>query len=341
MSVYQKHGIISYFKALLIASIVGFPVIALIGCTSPTKPDQDMVMESIDYSRFEGRIAFSRTYPINPESVILDPYLVVVDATRKTSKLTRLHGHPSVWERSVALSPVSDLLTFSANTDSAAYSFNLYTLDSNVAIFKFAVNGAYPVFTHDGQWVLYHLNRISDGATCVYRIKPDGMVNTQLFIYGTTRYINGRISPSPDGSQITFSVGASICIANIDGTSYREIVKAGDHESLYETAWSPDSNRIAFVSRRGPNEGNQPPYVYTILSVDSTGNSLDTICTMQQANYYCDVYIAWSPDGSHIAYNQMAAGDQGAHIFVVDASGGEPVKITSGDSWDSGPCWVR
>jgi Tol biopolymer transport system component len=77
------------------------------------------------------------------------------------------------------------------------------------------------------------------------------------------------------------------------------------------------------------------------MSVDTAGNGLETICTMQQNSYYCDVFFAWSPDGSHVAYNQFAAGDQGAHIFVVDTGGGAPVKITSGNSWDSGPCWVR
>ena len=340
MSLRQKHGIVSFVKALIIASTAGFPIIALNGCASPIKPDPDKVMEAIDYSRFEGRIAFSRTYPINPESITFDPYLVVVDATQKTSKLTRLHGYSPIWKASVALSPVADQLVFSSGD-------KLYTFDSSGVIKKFADNGPfnwYPVFTHDGQWVVY---LVTNDYSYVYRIKPDGTANTQLFVYGRTRYINGRISLSPDGTRLTFPINAGgantarVCIANIDGTGYREIVKAGNNESLYGTAWSWDGNKIAFVSRRGPNEGNQPPYAFTIMSVDTAGNSLDTICTMHQNSYYCDVYIAWSPDGSHIAYNQFAAGDVGAHIFVVDTSGGAPVQITSGNSWDSGPSWVH
>jgi Tol biopolymer transport system component len=339
MSLHQKLGIVSFVKALLIASTAGIPIIALNGCGSPTAPEYKM--ESIDYSLFGGRIAFSRTFNGAPTN--LDPYIVVVDATQKMSKLTRVHGYTSVMEASVALSPVTDQLVFSAfSLDDISY--KLCTLDSKGAIVKIAGNGIYPIFTHDGQWVAYQVN--SD-YSYVYRIKPDGTANTQLFVYGRTRYINGRISLSPDGTRLTFPINAGgantarVCVANIDGTGYREIVKAGNNESLYGTAWSQDGNKIAFVSRRGPNEGNQPPYAFTIMSVDTSGSSLDTICTMQQASYYCDVYITWSPDGSHIAYNQFAAGDAGAHIFVVDTGGGAPVQITSGNSWDSGPCWVQ
>jgi Tol biopolymer transport system component len=342
MSLHQKHGIVSYCKTVLIASTAGFSIIALTGCASPTKPDQDRVMESIGYSGFGGRIAFSRTY--NGDLATTDRnYLVVLDATQKTAKLIRVHGHSTVCEASVALSPVTDQLVISA-FDDADISYKLYTIDSSGMMVKLTDYGIYPVFTHDGQWAFYQVN--SD-YSYVYRTKPDGTANTQLFVYGRTRYVNGHISLSPDGTRLTFPVNAGgantarVCVANIDGTGYREIVKAGNNESLYGTAWSWDGNKIAFVSRRGPNEGNQPPYVYTIMSVDTAGNGLETICTMQQNSYYCDVFFAWSPDGSHVAYNQFAAGDQGAHIFVVDTGGGAPVKITSGNSWDSGPCWVR
>jgi Tol biopolymer transport system component len=332
MLLHQKLGIVTFFKALLIASIPGFPVIALTGCASPTKPDPDKVMEAIDYSRFEGRIAFSRSYNTGPS--LTDPYyLVVVDATQKTSKLTRVHGLTALREASVALSPITDQLVFSTG--------DLYILDSNGVIVKLADNGIYPVFTHDGQWVLY---QVGIDYSYVYRIKPDGTANTQLFIYGKTRYIGGRISPSPDGSRITFPVNtgaggfARVCIANLDGTGYREIVKAGDHESLYGTAWSSLGGRIACVSRRGYNEGN-PSDIHTILSVDTSGSNPDTI--FQGEWEAGDPYLAWSPDDSKIAFNWRDPINGSSHIFVVDTGGGAPVQITSGNSWDSGPCWVR
>jgi Tol biopolymer transport system component len=346
----QKYRIISYCKALLIAAITGFPVIALTGC-SPTGPDY--TLESFDYSKFKGRIAFNRVYyrgpAPDPDFNTVPNYMVVVNATQSTATMTRVYGHHSV--SSVALSPITDQVVFSASKDSGYdYSYKLYTLDQNGAVRKFAdsdLNNLYPIFTYDGQWVFYRVNRVSGGATCVYRIKPDGTGNTQLLVYGLTRTIGGRISPSPDGSRITFPVNSSICIANIDGTGYKEIVKPGTNETLSDPCWSSSGSRIAFVSSLGPLDRQGLPLSVSILSVDTSGSGLDSVYTGYRILASCP---AWSPDDSLIAFSGYDTQAEGcAHIYlvdayghVVDAGGGEPTnKITSANSWDSGPCWVR
>jgi len=350
MSLHQKYRIVSYCKALLIASIAGFPVIALTGC-SPTGPDYKL--ESIDFSKFKGRIAFNRVYyrgpTPDPDINTIPNYLVVVNATQSTANMTRVYGHHVI--PSLALSPITGQIVFSASKDSGFdYSYKLYSLDQNGAVRKFAdsdLNNLYPVFTYDGQWVFYRVNRVSDGATCIYRIKPDGTGNTQLLVYGLTWTISGRISPSPDGLRVTFPVNSSIGTANIDGTGYKEIVKPGTNETLSDPCWSSSGSRIAFVSSLGPLDRYGLPLSVSICSVDTSGSNLDTIYTGTRILGSCP---AWSPDDSLIAFSGQDLDAVGcAHIYmvdahghVVDAGGGEPAnKITSANSWDSAPSWVR
>jgi Tol biopolymer transport system component len=349
MWLHNKYGIVSYCKALLVALISGFPLIGLIGCASPSGPDYKL--ESINYSGLKGRIVFNRVYyrgpTPDPDFSTVPNYMVVVDGNQKTANMTRVYGHHAI--SSAALSPITDQIVFSASKDSGYdySSLQLYTFDPNGAIRKFAVsdlNNFSPVFTEDGQWVFYRVNRVSDGVTCVYRIKPDGTANTILFASGLMMPIGKRISPSPDGTRITFSVNSSICTATIDGTGYKEIVKPGTNETFSDPCWSSLGGRIVFISNLGPLDRQGLPLSASILSVDTSGANLDTIYTGTRV---LGSWPAWSPDDSLIAFSGYDTDAQGcAHIYVVDAHShvvdvaGEPPKITSANSWDSAPCWV-
>jgi TolB protein len=51
-----------------------------------------------------------------------------------------------------------------------------------------------------------------------------------------------------------------------------------------------------------------------------------------------DVYPAWSPDGSKIAFARFSEKDL-HDIFVVDADGGDPVRLVGGPTDDFAPSW--
>jgi dipeptidyl aminopeptidase/acylaminoacyl peptidase len=101
-----------------------------------------------------------------------------------------------------------------------------------------------------------------------------------------------------------------------------------------EAAWSPDGTRICFQSDRN---GTLDLFV---LDVDTREVRPLTSGPAQ------DCFPAWSPDGTQIAFARglftgtaVEARPEGYHIFVVDAAGGEPRRLTSGRFIDYLPTW--
>jgi hypothetical protein len=119
---------------------------------------------------------------------------------------------------------------------------------------------------------------------------------------------------SPDGTLIAFASGRDIpgtpalFVMNSDGSNQKKIT---NDEDRYPT-WSPDSQRIAFYrSNAGIN----------IVNRDGTN----------VVNVAQDGFIpAWSPDGTRFAFQRLDPGiDFNPAIFVMNADGSNPVKITN------------
>jgi eukaryotic-like serine/threonine-protein kinase len=102
----------------------------------------------------------------------------------------------------------------------------------------------------------------------------------------------------------------------------------------HSPAFSPDAERIAFVSERSGNleiwtsrrDGTQPVQL-TSLRAQTTGSP------------------GWSPDGKRIAFDSWATGK--SNVYVVDAHGGMPRPLTKGGplgswmpSWSPDGQWI-
>ena len=108
----------------------------------------------------------------------------------------------------------------------------------------------------------------------------------------------GNFSPaiSPDGSRVAYAMvdgeSSNIVISDIDGSNLRKLTKNSAVDAY--PAWSPDGNRIAFISYR---DGDDIwPRLYVMNADGSKQRSLaPAVWTTNHAP-------VWSPNGSSIAF---------------------------------------
>jgi Tol biopolymer transport system component/DNA-binding winged helix-turn-helix (wHTH) protein len=126
-------------------------------------------------------------------------------------------------------------------------------------------------------------------------------------------------------------------IAAPDGSKTREEKSAGsvngDTPFIYSTRddsapeFSPDGKRIAFMSNRSGNS--------EIWVCDSDGSNPVQLTSFRGA------YVTnprWSPDGGRIAFDSDAEGKQ-FDIWVINAIGGKPKRMTTHRANDGNPSW--
>ena len=196
---------------------------------------------------------------------------------------------------------------------------------------------------------------------------PNHFLNTDVF----ELEIAADPQISPDGSRVAYvrnsldimsdRVRANIWIVDADGGNHRPVVSGTN--SYSSPRWSPNGDRIAYVSAA---EGRGPEvYVRWMASGDT---ALVSNLPSSPGG------IAWSPDGSQIAFSMLVKGEsatlakppakpEGAewappvtvidrlyyradgrgylepgftHVFVIPAEGGTPRQVTSGDYNHSG-----
>ena len=161
---------------------------------------------------------------------------------------------------------------------------------------------------------------------------------------------NGKIA----FARYDTSTGAwDVHVMNADGTSPRNLT-AGSSRVNLEPAWSPDGTKIAFASDRdGASPGSGSFFglpVSDIYVLDLATGALTRLTTHPDA----DVYPAWSPDGTKIAFTSARdrtlipadpeAGHDGGEmpnldIYVMEADGSDQTRLTSDPTEDLQPAW--
>ena len=110
-----------------------------------------------------------------------------------------------------------------------------------------------------------------------------------------------------------------IYLMNSDGKRVRRLTEHPQADGI--PAWSPDGQKIAFVSFR-----NEPRDIY-VMNPDGTN-----LINLTQSPERSDSYPSWSPDGKQIVFS---AGD----IWVMDADGASQRNLTNHIAVDRQPDW--
>ncbi len=170
----------------------------------------------------------------------------------------------------------------------------------------------------------------------IYTINPDGSGLLKLTPTNDEGFRDRFPSWSPDGTKIafgrtTFTVKSQIYVMNADGSNPTRITNNSASDS--QPSWSPDGTKIAFVSDR---DGNSEIYV---MNADGSNQTRLT----NDAGF--DLDPAWSPDGTKIAFTSSRdfppVGNiaNGFEVYVMNANGSNPVRLTNNSTLDAGPSW--
>jgi Tol biopolymer transport system component/pimeloyl-ACP methyl ester carboxylesterase len=179
--------------------------------------------------------------------------------------------------------------------------------------------------------------RTLDNGWGIYLVNADGSDQRQLLFHGQAL---AYPEWSPDGNQLAFHKHQSDQVWSINVVSVRDVLQGqgrhgGNETRLTHTetrdaapVWSPDGSQIAF-SR------DEDIWVMNVKDALQSTDGSDQRLLLDDPVYASGA--DWSPDGSQIVFESGRDGK--AEIYVMQADGSNPQRLTHNDAEDWWPVW--
>jgi Tol biopolymer transport system component len=236
---------------------------------------------------------------------------------------------------------------------------NPHQIDTQAALLT------YPQWSPDGTRIAYGAVPTTSGQpAAIWIASPDGISKTNITPLADAE---GPLEWSPDGSKIAFvserTGDSDVFTMNPDGNSQFNVTNRTHDDGLDGTHWSPDGQQLTFTgfgsvwriyadgsnaislsgSAAQPTWGSngliyfiKPPDMASQLFVtNSNGTNQHALTTDTHLNYR----PVLSPDATMIAWSKTESTGTHEQIWVANADGSNPVRVTNNTSDSSSPVW--